>query len=199
MNALASVHHDDFGLVELRDSDLLASGGEGSVYSFAPRPDMVAKVCHPSMIDRARRAKIDHVIAYPPINWDASGHVFVAWQASLLRVRASANVNARDEYGDTPLHHAAREDKSETATMLLGAGADADARGRDELTPLHSAARRNSSEVADSLMRAGADVNAEDQNGWTPLRVAAHYGSSGVAKVLRGEDVDTGGWGSLPT
>ena len=92
MSVAARVHHDDFGLVDLRDSDLIASGGEGSVYSFGPRPDMVAKVYHSSRLDRAHREKLGVMIAYPPVvEDDADGHVFVAWPDSLLRDRAGGD------------------------------------------------------------------------------------------------------------
>ena len=86
MSISATVYHDNIGRVDLRDSDRIASGGEGAVYSFGPRPEMVAKVYHSSMLDAARRKKLDLMIAYRPVVRDASdGHVFVAWPHSLLR------------------------------------------------------------------------------------------------------------------
>ena len=92
MSVSTTVHHDIFGRLDLRDSDRIASGGEGAVYSFAPRPDMVAKVYHASNLDAARRKKLDVMIAYPPtVRDDADGHVFVAWPDSLLRDRAGGD------------------------------------------------------------------------------------------------------------
>lgn len=46
------------------------------------------------------------------------------------------DVNARDRYGNTPLHYAARWKKPELIEMLLNAGAEVDPVNRDGLTPL---------------------------------------------------------------
>ena len=52
-----------------------------------------------------------------------------------------AEVDSRDESGQTPLHGAARYASLDTAQILLKAGADPDARTEKDMTPLHYAAQ----------------------------------------------------------
>lgn len=95
------------------------------------------------------------------------------------------NVNAKDKYGRTLLHCAARCDDSEDAKLLLAKGANVNAKDELGQTPLHEAAHwgRNT-EVAELLINNGADVNAEDEFGGTPLHDAARKGHSEDAKLL---------------
>ena len=70
-----------------------------------------------------------------------------------LLLAAGADVNARDQYGETPLHEAARY----SGWREIGRGAVAD---------LGTA-------VVEALLAAGADVHARSNGGWTPLHAAA--------------------------
>lgn len=51
-------------------------------------------------------------------------------------IERGVNVNARDSYGNTPLHYAARSKKPELIDVLLRSGAEIDPVNRDGLTPL---------------------------------------------------------------
>lgn len=84
-------------------------------------------------------------------------------------------VNARNNFGKTPLHNAAHHNKSpKVATALLEAKARINARDSNGWTPLHYAAKYgNTSAVVKTLLKAGALVNTRDEYGVTPLHRAA--------------------------
>ena len=86
-------------------------------------------------------------------------------------LKAGANANVRNKYGQTPLHRAAAHSKIPTVvTALVKAGANVNARDTDGWTPLHIAARENQTfTVVKALLRAGARPNARDKKGNTPL------------------------------
>ena len=87
---------------------------------------------------------------------------------------AGANIHARDDYGQTPLHNAARNSNPAVIAVLLDAGADVHARDDIEETPLHDAAWSNDNPaVITALLDAGADIHARDDYGHTPLHNAA--------------------------
>jgi len=74
-------------------------------------------------------------------------------------------VNAKDEFGYTPLHHAAWNAHTEIAGLLITTDADVNAKGDKGSTPLHGAANK---EVVELLIANGADVNAKDFEGKHP-------------------------------
>jgi len=77
-----------------------------------------------------------------------------------LLIGAGADVNARNNHGETPLMCC--NFKPDVAQLLIDAGADVDARDDSGKTPLiHSL----SVEVAKVLIGAGADINAQDRLG----------------------------------
>ena len=85
-----------------------------------------------------------------------------AWfsSASVVKVfvESGAVVDARDSDQYTPLHYAARHNKSsDVIRALVKAGADIDARDKYQYTPLHYAARFNPS-VVKPLIECGANV-----------------------------------------
>ena len=86
-----------------------------------------------------------------------------------LLIAQGADVNAKTEGGDTPLHFAASMGHKEIAELLIANGADVNAKSQHEHTPLHFAARTGEKEVAGLLIDKGADVNAASRNGKTPL------------------------------
>ena len=83
---------------------------------------------------------------------------------------AGADVMAKDKYGWTPLHSAARYGSSEVIPPLLAAGADVMARLEDGggWTPLHLAASHGSPAKIQALLDAGADAKAKNKDGKTP-------------------------------
>src|SRR5262249_44452111 len=106
-----------------------------------------------------------------------------------LLLEKKANPNVRDQFGLTPLQHAARVGSKELTEMLLAAGAEVNARlpadkGVPRLPPemlgafgapryrgtaLHLAAEGGHDEVVKGLLARKADVKACDEQGQTPL------------------------------
>ena len=83
---------------------------------------------------------------------------------------AGADVNARDNHGTAPLHHAATNKGARTVNVLAELGADVNVKDKYGYTPLHSAASNADAETANVLVKFGADVNARNKNGATPLQ-----------------------------
>lgn len=103
------------------------------------------------------------------------------WEGVLGCLQAGADVHARDEDLETPLHRLAGEgalpDEYPAAMVVAAfveAGADPDARDHRGRTPMHTAMSisRDRTVVAAALIEAGADVNGRDARGRTPLHRA---------------------------
>ena len=112
-----------------------------------------------------------------------------------------ADVNQRDENGQTPLHKAvhAFQNAAGVTRLLLAAGADAKAVDRYGETPLH---RVRDAACVDLLVDAGADLEARDEDGQTPICMAASNDYMKPQVVLRMADlgadlVNTGGEAGL--
>ncbi|MDR2946302.1 MAG: ankyrin repeat domain-containing protein [Candidatus Adiutrix sp.] len=110
-------------------------------------------------------------------------------------IKAGANVNAKNEHGETPLHHAASNwydgsERTERAVaLLLEAGADVHARDSFEQTPLIEGANGYPG-VVSLLLAAGSDVNAKRDDGTTALMMAAVSGSAESVSLLLGAGAD---------
>jgi cytohesin len=96
-----------------------------------------------------------------------------------LLLSLGAGVNARDDWGDTPLQWTGRRDLAE---LLLSHGAEIDAKNDDGETPLHSAAARGYAEVVELLLSQDASVNSIDKLHRTPLD---HASDEVIATMLR--------------
>jgi len=78
------------------------------------------------------------------------------------------------EYGDTPLHAAARDDDLTRVRSLVEAGAAVDARSNNGSTPLmFAAAKSTTPEIVQLLLDKGAAIDARGNPGFTPLMLAA--------------------------
>jgi ankyrin repeat protein len=97
-----------------------------------------------------------------------------------------AEINARDDDGDTPLSLAVgssnnyNEDnylydaaKTTVIELLIANGADVNTSTNKGRTPLHVAVRQN--ESIQLLLESGANINAKDKDGETPLYWAEEY------------------------
>jgi ankyrin repeat protein len=101
-------------------------------------------------------------------------------------------VNARDNDGQTPLHIAAKNGRTEVARILLEKRADVNAKDRLQGTALHWAVAFGQPDVAEVLLAKGAEVDATMKTGFTPLHYAAWTGRKDLAEMLitKGAAVD---------
>lgn len=94
-----------------------------------------------------------------------------------------ANVNAVDNYGNTPLHIYSRSDDINTSIVrdLLNHGANINATNNEGKTPLHIyAAKEDGGEditIFRYFIEHGARVNAVDNYGQTPLHYYVYHGN----------------------
>jgi len=96
-----------------------------------------------------------------------------------------ADINARNDVGNTPLHIAEISANKEMAALLISKGADVNARNTGGDTPLHIAAAVGHADMVESLLAKGANANAKNTAGETPLRWAEKTGRKDMAEVLR--------------
>lgn len=104
--------------------------------------------------------------------------------AARLLLKRGANVNARDKFGNTPLHMAVFSKDENFVPLYLEHGAGADTPNAEGRTPLHHIAMEGRVAHAQLLIARGARVNARDRYGCTPLNYAAEYGSFALAYWL---------------
>ncbi len=128
----------------------------------------------------------------------------VALDIFKLLLKHGADVNAKNNFGGTPLHSSIMYNSSdetkivEMAELLLKHGADVNAKDNGGLTPLHTGAHNAknnqiSVEMAELLLKYGADPNTKDKDGRTPLHWAAwNINSHKFAELLlkHGADVN---------
>ena len=77
-------------------------------------------------------------------------------EAVKQHIAAGADVNAKNDWGWTPLTYAAINDHEEIAELLIAKGADVNAKRDDGKTPLDVAIGRKRTETADLLRKHGA-------------------------------------------
>jgi uncharacterized protein len=97
-----------------------------------------------------------------------------------LLLDSGADVEARDEEGDTPLVRAASYGQTETFNLLLERGGKINVRDKRGMTPLIAAAcacavatMNSTYDIMKILLEKGANVNARTRDGTTALMMAA--------------------------
>ena len=117
-----------------------------------------------------------------PLLWAAMmGHKDVV--AFLLA--NGADVNARDNFGATPLFRAvAGRACKGMAELLLAHEAVVDAKDKNDATPLLQAALDGNRDMVALLVAKGADVNAMDKSGDTPLHVASEQDRGSLKQIM---------------
>lgn len=105
-------------------------------------------------------------------------------------IKAGADLNARNDEGETVLNRAAFEGNVDMLKVLIAAKADILLPNRKGLSPLHRAAGNGQTQAVQVLIKAGALVEAQNDKGETPLEVAAAAGHRDVIDVLLKADAD---------
>ena len=115
--------------------------------------------------------------------------------------QVTADVNAKDSRGQTPLMLAAERGDAIRVRALIAAHASLDSRDNEGRTALVVAAgsdQKGSLDCVRQLIAAGADVNASDDDGTTPLMEAASGHLDSVkALIAAGADVNARRGGSF--
>ncbi len=115
------------------------------------------------------------------------------------RIAAGQDVNARDEYGRTALHLAAKYGYGGIVEALLKAGCNADVQDtEDDRTALHLAAAGGHGGIAEALLKAGCNADIQDRSGTSAVELAQsvdkslHYrwsegndGMGGLSELLK--------------
>ena len=100
------------------------------------------------------------------------------------------DVNAKDDWGKTPLHSTAEMRRKEIAELLIANGADVNAKDSWGITPLHYATANDQKETVELLIAEGAEVNVKDKYDGTPLHSATANDHKEIAKLLIAEGAD---------
>jgi ankyrin repeat protein len=104
--------------------------------------------------------------------------------AKWLICKGGADVNAKNNVGETPLHWVATNGHVALSEILIGEDARVNEKTSNGYTPLHRAAANGHTTVAEILIKTGAQVNEQGNYGYTPLHRAAYRGHADVAEVL---------------
>jgi ankyrin repeat protein len=110
-----------------------------------------------------------------------------------LLIFAGADLNARDNRGNTALMYSARYGNTEIARLLISARANLNTSNDDDgSTALMLAARYGHTEIVRLLIQASADINTIDNDGWPALMYSALNGHTEIAKlpIALGTDVN---------
>jgi hypothetical protein len=104
--------------------------------------------------------------------------------AALALLRAGADPNAANSFGQSALVWAVRAKLVEVARECLARGADPNLAERDGTSALHHAAADGASELVELLLAKGASTTAKRWNGYTPAEMARVRGHTSLAKRL---------------
>ncbi len=99
-------------------------------------------------------------------------------------IEKRANVNAKDENGDTPLYFASANGNTDIALLLLQNGAEVNSQNKYQVMPLHIAGWNGHDAVVLLLLENGAKVNAQRGDGDTALHKVCRYGRDTLVKLL---------------
>ena len=111
----------------------------------------------------------------------ANGHLAIC----RLLLDKGAQLEVKDRFSCTPLHHAAVQGHVEIVRLLCDRGADIEARSNRGRRSLHSAAWKGHISVVKELIEErNAEVNARTDSGRTALRVANRYDKPDIAAYL---------------
>jgi len=95
-----------------------------------------------------------------------------------------ADVDAKNNQGDTALLLAARSGKIDTARLLIEKGANIEAKNNAGETALIAACTSGHAEIAQLLVEKGAAADARDDGGATPLMYAGLGGNTAIIDLL---------------
>lgn len=101
-----------------------------------------------------------------------------------LLIEFAADVNAKDNYGNTALIKAISKGNKEVIKLLLAADVNVNAKNDNGTTALIAAAQHRGKEIIQMLLDKKADVNAQNNGGGTALMEAVLTGKKEIAELL---------------
>ena len=93
-------------------------------------------------------------------------------------------VNAKDKFGRTALHHAVIDKNFEICKILVAHKADVSVPDHAFFTPLHFAAQEYALEITELLIQNNAIIDAKNEHGNTPLWIAV-FNSRGRGEIIQ--------------
>lgn len=122
---------------------------------------------------------------WTPLMYVAAGSFFGDEGALIdALVKAKADLEAKNNFGQTPLMLAAREGRTPQLDALIRNGAKVNAKDEDGWTALMLAAFNGQQECVKNLIAAKADVNAKTADGWDGALLALSEGKGSTARLL---------------
>lgn len=102
-------------------------------------------------------------------------------------IERGADVNARNSFGETPMHKAIFNQslKLGMVDLLWARGAQLEIQSQSGETPLHYAVRLGREDMVKFLIQKGADLNGQSSAGKTPLDVAQEEGIEAIATRIQ--------------
>jgi len=101
-----------------------------------------------------------------------------------LLIAQGASVEAKDNYGSTPVLYAAYNGDEDVCRLLIENKASVEAKDNDGKTPLIWAAENDHEGVYKLLIENKAAIEVQDKRGLTPLSWAAGKGHGNLCKLL---------------
>ncbi len=113
-------------------------------------------------------------------------HIAAMWADYAVKplLEKGANIKARNAYGWTPLHLAARTDGTANMEILIDHGADINVMDDIGQTPLMMAAESGHVNAVKMLVARGADINLKSNKGKTAQDFAMEKGKKEVEAIL---------------
>jgi Ankyrin repeats (3 copies)/Ankyrin repeat len=131
---------------------------------------------------------------------DDEGYTLLHWVALLgdtyfkiaeLYVENGVDIQMKDNYGQTPLHHAIIEKHLEIVQYLVENGVDMETKDDSGFTPLHHAIIEMHAEVVQYLVENGANIETKEHCGFTPLYMAILKNQYDIVSCLLKHGADT--------
>jgi ankyrin repeat protein len=151
---------------------IMESTGAGSILIYAAQsgnPEMIREILryHPNLEARDREGQTAIFAASDYRSTDQEG---ARVQCTRLLAEAGADVNARDNSGNTPLHETFQLDVEEE---LLKQGADVNAQNKDGETPIFTTV---DDEAIPLFIQHGANLAIQNKDGQTVFEAAEKHG-----------------------
>ena len=102
------------------------------------------------------------------------------------QIEASAEVDAQDKNGWTPLMIAVQFGHNGIAEVLMNEKVDLNKKNKFGETALYHAAETGNFDATEKLLEGNADVDTKNKDGWTPLMISLKNQQINIANILTG-------------